>query len=378
MTAAAGVPQLASLDLARFESAAILKQVAAASRQLAELKGVTVAIPNQEILINTLGLQEAKDSSEIENVVTTHEQLFREANLPEEDRSPAGKEVLRYVSALRLGRDAVARTGLLTCNDIVRIQNALELNQAGFRKVPGTALKNQYGEIVYTPPDPQFIVPLMTDLERFINSGDGSPLDPLIKMAIAHFQFESIHPFYDGNGRTGRIVNVLYLVKEKLLDVPALTMSRHIIQTKAEYYRLFRTVRDAGTWEEWVLYMLTAVEATARQGIVTVGAIRHALLTMKHAMRSTHKRIYSQDLLNLLFSRPYTRIQFVKEELGISRITATKYLDTLANNGFLERVRIGRVNYYINPALVEILTGVVSISRRNPCNVSKAPFSGPA
>ncbi|MGH7649262.1 MAG: Fic family protein [Gemmatimonadaceae bacterium] len=358
MTAPAGVPQLASLDQARFESADVLKQVAAASRQLAELKGVTVAIPNQEILINTLGLQEAKDSSEIENVVTTHEQLFREANLPEEDRSPAGKEVLRYVSALRLGRDAVARTGLLTCNDIVRIQNALELNQAGFRKVPGAALKNQYGETVYTPPDPQFIVPLMTDLERFINSGDGSPLDPLIKMAIAHFQFESIHPFYDGNGRTGRIVNVLYLVKEKLLDVPALYMSRHIIQTKAEYYRLFRTVRDAGTWEEWVLYMLTAVEATARQGIVTVGAIRQALLTMKHAMRSTHKRIYSQDLLNLLFSRPYTRIQFVKEELGISRITATKYLDTLANNGFLERVRIGRVNYYINPALVEILTGV--------------------
>lgn len=366
MSLASGIPLLAGLNQARFESPSILKQVAAASRQLAELKGLTVSIPNQEILINTLGLQEAKDSSEIENIVTTHDQLFREASLPDEERTPAGKEVLRYVSALRLGRDAVSRTGLLTCNDIIRIQSALELSQAGFRKVPGTALKNQYGETVYTPPDPQFVVPLMTELERFLNADDASILDPLIKMALAHFQFESIHPFYDGNGRTGRIVNVLYLVKENLLDVPALYMSRYIIQTKGEYYRLFRTVRDEDTWEEWVLYMLTAVEATARQGIVMVGAIRQALLTMKHAMRSRHKRIYSQDLLNLLFSHPYTKIQLVKEELGISRITATKYLDTLANDGFLERVRIGRVNYYINPALVQILTGAALRQNDSP------------
>lgn len=353
----AKIPSLLTLDPARFESAAILKRVAAASRQLAELKGVTASIPNQEILISTLGLQEAKDSSAIENIVTTHDQLFREASLPEAERSAAGKEVLRYVTALRLGRQAVARTGLLTSNDILAIQEALELNQAGFRKVPGTALKNQYGETVYTPPEPQFIVPLMTELERFIDDDALSALDPLIKMALIHHQFESIHPFYDGNGRTGRIINVLYLVKEKLLEIPALYMSRYIIQTKGEYYSLLQAVRDNDAWEAWVFYMLTAVEATAREGIGTVVAIRRAMLDMKHAMRSRHKRIYSQDLLNLLFSHPYTKIQFVQHELDISRITATKYLDTLADDDFLVKVRSGRSNYYINSALVDILTG---------------------
>jgi len=352
-----GIPLIAQLDPKRFDSTGILKQVAAASRQLAELKGITVGIPNRDVLINTLGLQEAKDSSAIENIVTTHDQLFREASLPEAERSAAGKQVLRYVLALRLGHDAVERSGLLTSNDIIRIQGALELNQAGFRKLPGTALKNQFGETVYTPPDPQYIVPLMTDLERFINQDDTGSLDPLVKMAIAHYQFEGIRPFEDGNGRTGRIINVLYLVKEKLLDTPALYMSRFIIQTKSEYYRLLRAVRDADAWEEWVLYMLRAVEATAREGVVTVAAIRQALLTMKHAMRSRHKRIYSQDLLNLLFSHPYTKIQFVQHELAISRITATKYLDTLAKDGFLEKIRIGRANYYVNPSLVHILTG---------------------
>ncbi len=354
------IPTLGSVDPARFESAPVLKRVAAASRQLAELKGVTAAIPNQEVLISTLGLQEAKDSSAIENIVTTHDQLFREASLPEAERSAAGKEVLRYVTALRLGRTAVARAGLLTSNDIVRIQEALELNQAGFRKVPGTALRNQYGDTVYTPPEPQYIVPLMTELERFINQDGLSPLDPLIKMALIHHQFESIHPFYDGNGRTGRIINVLYLVREKLLEIPALYMSRYIIQTKSEYYRLLQAVRDHDAWEEWVLYMLSAVETTARDGIVTVAAIRRALLEMKHTMRSRHKRIYSQDLLNLLFSHPYTKIQFVQDELGVSRITATKYLDTLADDGLLEKVRSGRSNYYINSALVEILTGAAT------------------
>ncbi|HKV52423.1 MAG TPA: Fic family protein [Gemmatimonadaceae bacterium] len=357
MAADTGIPLLSQLDPRRFDSTSILKRVATAGRQLAELKGITVAIPNREVLINTLGLQEAKDSSAIENIVTTHDQLFREASLPEAERSAAGKEVLRYVTALRLGRDAVARTGLLTCNDIVRVQEALDLNQAGFRKLPGTALKNQYGETVYTPPDPQFVVPLMTELERFINQDEMWPVDPLVKMAIAHYQFECIHPFYDGNGRTGRIVNVLYLVKQNLLETPALYMSRYIIQTKGEYYRLLRAVRDADAWEEWVLYMLSAVEATAQEGVIMVAAIRDALLTMKHAMRSRHKRIYSQDLLNLLFAHPYTKIQFVQDELGISRITATKYLDTLAGDGFLDKVRIGRANYYVNPPLVGILTG---------------------
>ena len=269
---------LEQLDLSRFDTLAILKKLASASRQLAELKGVAAAIPNQGILINTLGLQEAKDSSEIENIVTTHDELFKDDVLPEAFANPAAKEVLRYRQALRVGFEQVRASGLITANHIVEIQSELERTNAGFRKLPGTALKDGAGRTVYTPPqDPAEIVALMRGLERFINEADLFEVDPLIKMALIHHRFESIHPFYDGNGRTGRILNVLYLVKEGLLDIPVLSLSSHIVRTKADYYRLLQTVREDDTWEAWVLYLLDAVEQTAGQTIQTIQAIKAAL-----------------------------------------------------------------------------------------------------
>jgi Fic family protein len=274
---------------------------------------------------------------------------------PDAFANPAAKEVLRYRQALRVGFEQVRGSGLLTANHIIEIQRELERNNAGFRKLPGTALKDGAGRTVYTPPqDPAEIVALMGSLERFMNEPDLLAVDPLIKMALIHHQFESIHPFYDGNGRTGRILNVLYLVKEGLLDIPVLYLSRHIVQNKADYYRLLQTVRDDGAWEAWVLYMLQAVELTAQQTVRTVQAIKDALLDYKHRIRAAHK-FYSHDLINNLFNHPYTKIDFVQRDLGVSRLTATKYLDALAASGFVQKQKVGRSNYYVNRALNQIL-----------------------
>jgi Fic family protein len=346
---------LEQLNPARFETPVILKKLASSSRKLAELKGIAASIPNQGILINTLGLQEAKDSSEIENIVTTHDELFKDDVLPEAFANPAAKEVLRYRQALRVGFEQVSASGLLTSNHILQIQGELERNNAGFRKLPGTALKDGGGQTIYTPPqNPADIVALMSGLERFMNEPDLFDADPLIKMALIHHQFESIHPFYDGNGRTGRILNVLYLVKEGLLDIPVLYLSKHIVRTKADYYRLLQTVRDGDTWEDWVLYLLEAVEQTAGQTIATIQAIKGALFDYKHRIRDRYK-FYSQDLINNLFTHPYTKIEFVQRDLQVSRITATKYLDALVAGGFVEKQKMGRGNYYVNVALNAIL-----------------------
>ncbi|NCN72130.1 MAG: Fic family protein [Betaproteobacteria bacterium] len=354
------MPALTPLDQinpARFETPAILKKLASSSRKLAELKGMAASIPNQGILINALALQEAKDSSEIENIVTTHDELFKDDVHPEAFANPAAKEVLRYRQALRVGFELMRGSGLLTCNHIIQIQGELERNNAGFRKLPGTALKDGAGQTIYTPPqDPAEIVALMRGLERFINESDVFDADPLIKMALIHHQFESIHPFYDGNGRTGRIVNVLYLVKEGLLDIPVLYLSQHIVRNKANYYRLLQTVREEDTWEEWVLYLLEAVEQTAGQTMTTVQAIKTALFDYKQRIRAGYK-FYSQDLINNLFMHPYTKIEFVQRDLGVSRITATKYLEALTDGGFVQKQKIGRGNYYVNIALNAVLAG---------------------
>lgn len=346
---------LQNLDARRFESPAILKLLASSSRKLAELKGIAASIPNQGILINTLGLQEAKDSSEIENIVTTHDELFKDEVLPDAFANPAAKEVMRYRQALRVGFELVRQSGLLTSNHIIQIQGELERNNAGFRKLPGTALKDGAGRTVYTPPqDPEEIKVLMRDLERFVNEPDLFDADPLIKMALIHHQFESIHPFYDGNGRTGRIINVLYLVKEGLLDIPVLYLSQHIVRNKNRYYDLLQRVRVDDIWEDWVLYILEAVEITAGSTLLTVQAIKNALLDYKHRIRDQHK-FYSQDLINNLFSHPYTKIEFLQRDLNVSRMTATRYLDALCGTDFLIKRKIGRGNYYVNVALNQIL-----------------------
>jgi len=349
------LPPLDALASARFDTVPILKKLAVAHRHLAELKGVAASMPNQAILINTLGLREAKDSSEIENIVTTHDELFRDAAHTAAG-TPAAKEVARYRQALRVGFDTVRTTGLLTTNQIIDIQSELEKNRPGLRKLPGTVLADGRGRVIYTPPSPEHLPGLMADLDQFINDATRFDADPLIKMALIHHQFESIHPFYDGNGRTGRIVNVLYLVKEGLLDIPVLYLSRAIVRTKADYYRLLQSVRDEGNWEDWVLYMLDAVEKTAVDAVAVIRAVKALLMDYKHRIRAAH-RFYSQDLINNLFSHPYTKIEFIQSDLKVSRLTATRYLDLLAETGFVRKRKLGRNNYYINEPLFRILTG---------------------
>jgi cell filamentation protein, protein adenylyltransferase len=339
------------------ETRRILRKTAIAQRYLAELKGISTSIPNQAILINTLSLQEAKDSSAIENIITTHDALFQEEIFPEYAQKAAAKEVRNYVSALKAGFGYVIENYLLTSNHIIDIQAQLENHRSGFRKLPGTELKNELtGEIVYTPPqNPQDVVDYMNNLESFINDDSLYDVDPLIKMAIIHYQFESIHPFYDGNGRTGRIINVLYMVLKQLLDIPVLYLSRYIVRNKSDYYRLIQKVRDENQWEDWILFMLEGVETTSQQTILIIKAIRDAILDYKHKIRSKHK-FYSQDLINNLFYHPYTKIDFIIRDLNVSRLTATKYLDILSADGLLEKKKIGRSNFYINIALYSILT----------------------
>ena len=345
---------------------AIYKKLISAHRYLAELKGVCRSMPNQAILINTLILQEAKDSSEIENIITTHYELFREAVFPEYAGKAAAKEVQNYTVALRRGYELLCKDRILTNRHILAIQEELERNRSGFRKLPGTELKNdKTGQTVYQPPQhPDEILRLMGQLERFINEADNET-DPLIRMAVIHHRFESIHPFYDGNGRTGRIINVLYLVLSGLLDIPVLYLSRYLVQNKSEYYRLLQYVRDTGEWHEWVLYMLTAVEQTAQQSITIVGNIREAMQDYKHRIRDKFP-FYSQDLINHLFCHPYTKIDFAMEALAVSRPTASKYLDELTAAGLLFKQKLGKSNYYINLALYHILSGKFPLSNSQP------------
>ncbi|OGH00147.1 MAG: addiction module protein [Candidatus Lambdaproteobacteria bacterium RIFOXYD1_FULL_56_27] len=337
------------------ETIPVLRQAALAHRRLAELKGVSKSIPNQGILINTLALQEAKDSSAIENIITTHDDLFKGAIVSTPSIKPAVKEVRNYSNALRTGFQGVLDRQLLTNNLLIEIHRILEGSRTGFRKLPGTSLKNeQTKEVVYTPPSPEQIPALMSNLEKFINEEAFFAADPLVKMAILHFQFESIHPFYDGNGRTGRIVNVLYLVLQNLLEIPVLYLSRYIIQNKTEYYRLLQKVRDDEDWESWILYMLKAVEMTAQETTQLVEGIHGALLDYKHKIRKAHK-FYSQDLVNNLFYHPYTKIAFLMKDLKVSRLTAASYLDQLCQDGLLHKEKVGRSNYFINKALIKLL-----------------------
>lgn len=339
------------------ETKSILKQLPAAHAALAELKGIVRSIPNQIILLNTLGIQEAKDSSSVENIITTHDELYK-ANLDfEVNTSPDVKEVQNYVAAMKRGFELLQTRGLLTNQTILKIQETLEGNNAGFRKLPGTALKNaQTGEIVYLPPqDPNEILSLMANLEQFINDPELSDYDPLVKMAIIHYQFESIHPFYDGNGRTGRILNILYLIMTGLQKLPILYLSSHIIRNKPDYYRLLQGVRENGDWESWISYMIRGVENTARETILLIEELKILIADLQVLLRTRYK-FYSQELLNNLFEHPYTKIEFLVRDLGVSRITAANYLNQLASDGVLRKERLGTGNYYVNERLFELLS----------------------
>jgi len=338
-----------------------MRALAAANRALAELKGRAATIPNQGILIDTLALQEAKASSEIENIVTTQDELFQLGLFPDGLESGAAKEVARYRDALKLGLTQLLNTGGLIRNaTLIEMYQFLKARSDGFRSTPGTALMNdRTGEVIYLPPqDRNQIITAMSSLEAFINDDEICQLDPLIKMALIHHQFESIHPFADGNGRIGRILNVLYLTKTGLLDIPILYLSRHVNQQKAEYYRLLQSVREEGDWEAWVLFMLEAVEKTSRTTLALVEGIRKQMADVKQRLRTQLPKLYSQDLLNNLFRHPYTRIQFVRDDLSVTRQTAADYLDQLVEKGFLEKHKSGRSNYYINTALVSLFLQV--------------------
>lgn len=353
------------------ESKDILRQVNRANRALAELKGIAATMPNETILISTLTLQEAKDSSEIENIVTTQDDLYKaEIDIEKQLITAATKEVLKYREALQRGFELVRKDSLLTNSRIKDIQMHLEGNRAGFRSQAGTTLKNSKGEIVYIPPQSiDEIERSMANLEAFINHPATCEVDPLIKMAIIHHQFESIHPFYDGNGRTGRIINVLYLVINGLLDLPILYLSRYITQNKSQYYSLIQAIRDKGEnnaleWEEWILFILKGVEQTARDTIRLVRGISKLMQEYKQILRPLFGKNYKHELLNNLFYHPYTKIEFMQRDLMVQRKTASKYLNKMVDEGVLIVVKIGRENYYINQALIALFLNQGSTNPR--------------
>lgn len=345
-----------------FETKAIMRQVTKSNRRLAELKGVALTIPNENILLSSLVLQEALDSSAVENIVTTSDELYRaELDIKGGLTNAATKEVLNYREAMQVGFDMVRRNRLLTLNDIKQIQKTLEHNNAGFRTVPGTKLKSSKGEVVYIPPQSgEDVARYMSNLEQYINDPEIHDIDPLIKMAIIHHQFESIHPFYDGNGRTGRIIAILYLVVNDLLDLPILYLSRYITHNKGEYYRLIQRIRDndpdnAEDWEKWVLFILKGVEETAIETIRLVKSISALMAKYKNILKPLFGKQYKHELLNNLFFHPYSKIEFMERDMSVQRKTAAKYLDTIVSEtGLLKKQKLGRSNYYINTELMEL------------------------
>lgn len=360
--------EIPNLPLAAdLETAEIYKALANANRNLAELKGLAISIPNQGILINSLALQEAKASSEIENIVTTQDDLFKDqVSLSKFENGPA-KEVALYRDAIRLGwQNMKSLNGIINNRSLIEQFQLLKGIDTEFRNTGGTVLRNDQKEVVYVPPQiPKNIERHMTALEQYINIDDLCDLDPLIKMAVIHHQFESIHPFLDGNGRIGRILNVLYLVRTGLLDTPILYLSRYITLNKTDYYQLLQQVRDstaeeaARSWQQWVLYMLTAVADTSKTSVELVIGIREQMAAMKTAIRDRDlRKIYSQDLINNLFHHPYTRIEYIERDLSVTRKTATKYLDSLAEANLLKKFKEGRNSYYVNHKLVDLFVSV--------------------
>jgi Fic family protein len=337
------------------ETKTVLRQLARANRALAELKGYASTIPNKHILINAVTINEAKDSSAIENIITTHDELYK-AMSQTGYKNPAAKEVVSYRTALWYGYQLVKEREMITTNMIIDIHSHIENNRAGIRKLPGTVLRNEAtGEIIYTPPTGEKeILDLMANLEKYIND-DFDGVDPLIKLAVIHYQFESIHPFYDGNGRTGRILNVLYLVLKDLLDSPILYLSSYIINNKTAYYTLLQEIRTKGKWEDWIVYILTGIEETAEETLDLVKDINAEVDAMTAEIREKLPKIYSRELIDLLFYEFYTKTQYIEEGLGVSRRTAVNYLYALEEQGFLVSEKLGKERIYQNKRLFDLV-----------------------
>ena len=334
----------------------ILEQLTLSSRALAELKGYANTIPNMHILINAVTINEAKDSSAIENIVTTHDDIYKvltESGYKEEN----AKEVVDYRNAIWLGYEQIKKDGYINTNTIVKIQGTIEHNNAGIRKLPGTELKNSItGETIYTPPQSeQEIRAYLKNLEDFINNNEDG-IDPLIKVCLIHYQFESIHPFYDGNGRTGRILNILYLVLNNLIDSPILYLSKYINKTKQEYYKLFNEVRNNNNFEDWILYILKGIEITSKETITLIEKIQNEMKNYKEEFRSRLSKIYSKELLESLFYEVYTKISYIEKACNVTRLTASSYLNQLEEVGLLESEKVGRERLYKNTRLIKLLS----------------------
>ena len=334
----------------------ILEALNEASRSLAELKGFANSIPNQHILINAITINEAKDSSAIENIVTTHDSIYKvliESGYKDEN----AKEVVDYRSAIWHGYEIVKKKGFINTNVLVEIQSMIEHNEAGIRKTPGTNLKNsKTGEIIYTPPQEESeIRNLLKNLEDYMNDKDDT-IDPLIKMSLIHYQFESIHPFYDGNGRTGRILNVLYLVLNDLLDSPILYLSNYINNNKSEYYRLFTSFRDENNYEDWIIYILSGIDETSKNTIELIKLILNEMNLFKEEFMTKLPKIYSDELLDSLFYEVYTRINYIEEKCDVTRQTAATYLNQLVEAGLIECEKVGRESIYKNTRLINLLS----------------------
>ncbi|HEZ0939519.1 TPA: protein adenylyltransferase Fic [Neisseria meningitidis] len=339
------------------ESKTILKRCIAARASLARLKQAAELIPNQAMLINTLPVMEARASSEIENIVTTTDKLFQSLQMDTERQDPATKEALQYRTALFAGYESLTSRPLCTQTAIMVCNAIKHPYEMAIRKTGGTALKGgNSGNVVYTPPEgEETIRGKLANWERFIHeSGD---LDPLIIMAAAHYQFEAIHPFTDGNGRTGRILNSLLLIEKGLLDLPILYLSRYIIENRADYYRLLLGVTERQEWESWIIYILDGVADTADWTVAKIDAIRRLFEQTRQHIRTHAQGIYTHELVNLLFEQPYTRIANL-EAAGIAkRQTASKYLKELSDIGVLQEIAIGRDKLFIHPRLMELLRG---------------------
>ena len=343
-----------SVDLEKIETRAVLRKEAQARQALAELKGFVMVIPNQNILTNAIVIKEEKESSAIENIITTHDELYESMTMQSTNMDASAKEVLNYREAVYIGCEALWKRRVISVGDIVNIQEAIVKNNAGIRRLPGTSLVNDAtGETIYAPPqDYEQICLLLDDLCRYLNNEE----DSLWKMAILHYQFEVIHPFYDGNGRAGRILNILYLLLKNYLDAPILYLSAYIIGNKSAYYDLLQKVRTDGAWEEWVLYILEGIEETAKLTLEKVKAIRNLLDSTLEKARDRCPKIYSKELVETIFENPYSKIDFFVKKLGVNRKTASKYLSELVDNGFLSHKQVGKEKIFINGELMKVLS----------------------
>ena len=342
-------------DEYNFKTPRILEELSNASRYLAELKGFANSIPNQHILINAITINEAKDSSAIENIVTTHDSIYKvltESGFKES----AAKEVVDYRSAIWRGYEIIKEKGFISTNILVELQSMIEPMNYGIRKTPGTNLVNSVtGEIIYTPPQIESeIRDLLKNLENYINNFEDET-DPLIKMAMIHYQFESIHPFYDGNGRTGRILNVLYLVLSGLLDSPILYLSNYINKNKSDYYRLFNEFREKNNYEDWIIYILKGIQETSKNTIDLIKMIQEEMELYRNKFREELPKVYSDELLDALFFEVYTKINYIESKCGVTRHTAASYLNHLVDKGLLDYEKVGRESIYKNTRLISLL-----------------------